>query len=326
MVDLRHLRYFVTTAELLNFTHAAEKLLVTQPTLSESIRELEADLGTELFIRSTRRVRLSWPGEILLGESRRILRLIDDAIRLTREAADADAVTLRLGVIEEQDPGILSRALARCRYLLPRFQTVVYVLPTVLQLRALEHNQIDLAIVIGPVAMAGITCELLWSEPLVAALPRGHSMERRSNVTVTELRDEVLVLPDRAVSPGYHDLLIELCRANGFDPKCTEQTFHFEIGLSEVASGLGIAFVPGSIDVTRQPDITAVPLIDGAAVVPVMAARRSDDASSALLAFIAALRSSRLSMAPDASRVSPTASPSSSSVQPASGQKRGRRR
>ena len=192
MIDLRHLRYFAMTAEELNFTHAAEKLRVTQPTLSASIRELETEVGTELFIRSTRHVSLSWPGAILLGETRRILRLVDEAVQLAREAADADAVTLRVGVIENQEPGILSTALARCRHLLPGLRPIIHVLPTALQLRALQQYRIDLAIVVGPAAIENITVNLLWLEPLVAVVARGHALARPASATVADFRDEVL--------------------------------------------------------------------------------------------------------------------------------------
>jgi DNA-binding transcriptional LysR family regulator len=301
MIDLRHLRYFQTTAELLNFTHAADKLCVTQPTLSESIRELEIELGTELFIRSTRRVSLSWPGEVLLSETRRILRLVDDAVRLTREAAAADAVTLRLGVIDDRDPGVLSRALARCRNLLPGLHATVHVLPTALQLQALQRKQLDLGIVVGPVEATGIAAEHLWSEPLVAVVPRSHPLARRSSVAVAEFREDVFVLPDPAANPGYYNHVLDLCRANGFEPKAGEQSAHFMTRLNQVALGCGAAFVPASCDVTQWPDIAVVPLTDPSASVPVMAVWRVDDGSSALLSVVALLKSSRLPVAADAS-------------------------
>lgn len=320
MIDLRHLRYFVTTAEMLNFTHAAEKLLVTQPTLSESIRELETELGTELFIRSTRHVSLSWPGMILLDETRRILRLIDNAVRLTREAADTDAVTLRVGVIEDQEPGILSKALARCRLLLPGMRPVIHVLPTALQLRALQSERLDLGIVIAPIEADGITMDLLWSEPLVLAMSRDHGLARQASTSIAGLSGEALILPDASVSPGYHGRILELCRAHGFAPKAVEHTFHIDMWLTQVAAGFGIALIPASIDTTRWPGIAVVPLTDAEATAPVMAAWRTENSSSALLAFVAALKSSRL-VSPSVSGSSVGRSRSTPSGRPASGRK-----
>ena len=300
MIDLRHLRYFQTTAELLNFTHAAEKLHVTQPTLSESIRELEIELGTELFVRSTRRVSLSWPGEVLLSETRRILRLVDDAVRMTRDAAAADAVMLRVGVIDDRDPGVLSRALARCRNLLPGLRATVHVLPTALQLQALQRKQLDVGIVVGPVEAAGIASELLWSEPLVAIVPRSHPLARRASVAVAEFRDDVFVLPHPAASPGYYNHVLDLCRTNGFEPKAGDWSAHFMTRLNQVALGCGVAFVPAACDVTQWPDIAAVPLTDANVSLPVMAVWCVDNVSQALPSVVALLKSSRLPAAADA--------------------------
>ena len=318
-IQMRHLRYFQTTAELLNFTLAAEKLCVTQPTLSESIRELEIELGTELFVRSTRRVSLSWPGEVLLSETRRILRLIDDAVRMTREAAAADAVTLRVGVIDDRDPGVLSRALARCRNLLPGLRATVHVLPTALQLQALQRKQLDLGIVVGPVEAAGIAAEHLWSEPLVAIVARSHPLARRSSVAIAEFRDDVFVLPHPAASPGYYNLVLDLCRANGFEPKAGGRSAHFMTRLNQVALGCGVAFVPAACDVTQWPDIVAVPLTDGNVSLTVMAVWRVDDVSSALLSVVALLKSSRLPVAADAACASAERARPPRAVSPQSG-------
>lgn len=300
-MDLRHLRHFEATAEALSFSRAAETLHITQPALSESIRELEAELGTELFIRSTRHVSLTWPGKILLDEAKRILRITDQAVGLTRAAAIGDAGTLRVGVMEDRQPGIVSKALARSRHLLPELRLIIHVLPTAVQLRALAGNHIDCALVIGPVSAEGIAVEFLWSEALIAAVPRDHELAQRLSMTLSALRNEVLILPDVAVSPGYHDKLIELCRGRGFEPLCSERAFHLETWLSLVGSGFGIALVPASVDTTRHPHVATVRVIDSDATIPIMAAWREGDTSPALLAFIAALKSSRLASASPAS-------------------------
>ncbi len=318
-MDLRHLRHFEATAEELSFSRAAENLHITQPALSESIRELEAQLGTELFIRSTRHVSLTWPGKILLDEARRILRITDHAVRLTREAAAGDAGRLRVGVIEDHQPGIVSKALARSRHLLPELRLIVHVLPTAVQLRALAANHIDCALLIGPVSADRIVVELLWSERLVAALPRDHALAGQPSMALSALRNEVLILPDLAVSPGYHGKLIELCRTQGFEPLCSERAFHLETWLDLVESGFGIALIPASVDTTRHAHVATVRLSDSDATIPIMAAWREGDALPALPTFVAALKSSSLASAP----LSPALADShrsSSGAPPASGQ------
>lgn len=297
-VDLRHLRHFEATAEALSFSRAAESLHITQPALSESIRELEAELGTELLLRSTRHVSLTWAGKVLLDEARRILRITDQAVRLTREAGVGDAGTLRVGVMEDRQPGIVSKALARSRHLLPELRLIIHVLPTAVQLRALAAHHIDFALVIGPVSAEGIALEFLWSEALIAAVPRDHELAQRPSMTLSALRHEVLIPPDVAVSPGYHAKLIDLCRARGFEPLCSERAFHLETWLSLVGSGFGIALIPASVDTTRHEQVATVRVIDSDATIPIMAAWREGDPSPALPAFVAALKSSRLISGP----------------------------
>jgi DNA-binding transcriptional LysR family regulator len=311
-VDLRQLRYFVAIAEELSFRQAAEKLLITQPALSESIHELEIELGAELFARSGRRVSLTWPGVVLLDEARRILRITEDALRLTREVAAAGASALRVGVVEGHQPGLMSKALARARHLLPELRLTLYVLPTAVQLRALAADHIDVGLVVGSVAVDGVAVELLWWERLVAAMPRGHALAGHSGVTLSELRDLVFVPPDPTISPGYHERLVELCRGRGFEPRHAGSAFHLETWLNLVGSGFGIGLIPASVDTTRHPDIAAVTVTDADATIPIMAAWRTADPPPALSAFLAALKSSRPAAEPSShafARGSPPPSP-----------------
>jgi DNA-binding transcriptional LysR family regulator len=204
--------------------------------------------------------------------------------------------------------------------LLPELRLIVHVLPTAVQLRALAANHIDFALVIGPVSAEGIMVELLWSEALVVALPRDHALVRQPSMALSALRNEIFILPDLAVSPGYHGKLIELCRARGFEPLCSERAFHLETWLSLVESGFGIALIPASVDTTRHAHVATVRLVDSDATIPIMAAWREGDALPALPAFVAVLKSSRRAsppLSPAPSRESPA---SSSGAPPASGQ------
>ena len=102
-MDFRTLQYFVTVAEELNFTRAAEKLQMSQPPLSNSIRQLEEDLGTQLFIRGKRRLTLTEAGELLLRRSRQILRL-SDKTRLDLQSLGS-TLTGQIGVVKLDESG-----------------------------------------------------------------------------------------------------------------------------------------------------------------------------------------------------------------------------
>ena len=83
-MELRHLRYFICVAEEKSFSAASRKLLISQPSISQQIKDLESRVGTELFVRTKRRVELSGAGEAFLPEAREILRKCDDACNLAR--------------------------------------------------------------------------------------------------------------------------------------------------------------------------------------------------------------------------------------------------
>lgn len=97
-MELRHLRYFVVVAEELHFARAAERLHIEQSPLSRAIKDLEYDLGLQLFERTTRNTRLTWPGEVFLNEARRILSAVKQATETARAAANGYRGILRIAV------------------------------------------------------------------------------------------------------------------------------------------------------------------------------------------------------------------------------------
>jgi DNA-binding transcriptional LysR family regulator len=112
-MELRHLRYFVAVAEELHFRHAAERLHVAQPAVSEQIRKLEAEIGVRLLDRDQRSVALTPAGAAMLEEARRVLRLADDAQRAAREAHEGMLGSVRLGYVPDALPAAVPRRLRR---------------------------------------------------------------------------------------------------------------------------------------------------------------------------------------------------------------------
>ncbi|MFD4508281.1 LysR family transcriptional regulator [Streptomyces sp. NPDC058457] len=118
-VELRHLRYFVAVAEAGTFTHAAERMYVAQPTLSQQIRRLEEFVGTPLLQRRRDGVRLTEAGAVLLAESRAVLSLVDHGVSRTRQAAGLDRSRLRFVVQPQLPPALAAETVARLRSAAP---------------------------------------------------------------------------------------------------------------------------------------------------------------------------------------------------------------
>lgn len=114
-MELRHLRYFIALGEELSFRRAAERLHVDQSPVSRAIQDLEYDLGVQLFARTTRNTRLTWAGEVFLGEARRVLTALEQAKRSGKAAGAGSRGSLRTAVSDGTATPRLAELLARCR-------------------------------------------------------------------------------------------------------------------------------------------------------------------------------------------------------------------
>lgn len=181
-MELRALRYFVTVAEELHFGRAAERLHVVQPAVSRQIARFERELGTTLLDRSPRHVRLTPAGERVLGAARDALAAADRV----RAVAGQPGTTLRIGTA----PGLAMRleraieVLARDR---PGLETILLDLPPAARLDAVREGRLDVALVRGACAVAGLTVLTRWAEPLHAVIADNHPLAGRETVTLPEL-------------------------------------------------------------------------------------------------------------------------------------------
>ncbi|RJO68410.1 LysR family transcriptional regulator [Nocardia panacis] len=149
-MELRQLRYFVVLAEELHFRRAAEKLFISTPTLSQQIKGLEREMGGPLLIREPR-VRLTAAGAVLLRTGREILRATESAIRETRREAGSPAPVLRFGFPNGVPPWLLARIGELLAARLPGARMVLFAGTTADQLRLLDADEVDLALVRDPV-------------------------------------------------------------------------------------------------------------------------------------------------------------------------------
>jgi DNA-binding transcriptional LysR family regulator len=215
--DLRLLRYFVTVAEELHFTRAADRLHIAQQPLSAAIRRLETDLGVELFHRTTRRVELTEAGQALLEPARGALRAADDALAAAR-AGRVVAGDLRLGLSSGARYGLesLFAALAE-RY--PALHLHTRQDSAVPLIEDVRHGRLDLAVTFGAHVPDDLEHQRLKDEPVVLAVAATHALADRRTVALAELRDETFALDVPGDNPDYDHAVIEACRRSGFEPR-----------------------------------------------------------------------------------------------------------
>ncbi len=283
-VELRHLRYFVAVAEELSFTRAAERLHMAQPPLSTQMRALERALGVELFDRSRRAIALTAAGELLLGEARRLLVQVDQALAATTRAGTGEVGRLTVGFVPVGLGRAAARPLRSFRGRHPGVELFLRELPPDDLVAGLHAGALDLGGALPARDGAGARRADDRREPLVAALPEGHRLasarprvapaaargaaapartRRSSPLRLSSLRAEPFVLPARHHMPGLHARVMESCRRAGFEPRAVQDdVWLLQTVLGLVAAGLGVALVPASVEKLGRAGVAFRPLRD----------------------------------------------------------------
>jgi DNA-binding transcriptional LysR family regulator len=286
-MELRQLRYFVAVAEELHFRRAAARLHISQPPLSQQIRQLEEELGAQLLIRNRRRVELTPAGEAFLHDARAILSELDGAVSTARRIASGQAGRLRINFVGSALLSIIPAAVQAFRRDRPGVEVEMRERATAEQLRALRAGTIDLGFVRPPVEdLDGLWPELVLREPTVAALPADHPLTRVRRLSIAGLAGEPLVLFPRSQAAGFHDLLIATLAASGQTPRVVQYAPEMTTIVGLVAAGLGVSLVPASVERLALGGVSyrAVP---GAPVSELMAvSRQSSDEAPLVGAFI----------------------------------------
>lgn len=245
-MELRHLRYFVALAEELNFTRAAQRLHVSQPPLSLQISQLEAELGAQLFTRTSRRVELTLEGHSFLADARAVLERMEQARERVGAISRGEAGRIDVGLSGSHFLGPFPQALARYRQSRPGVAVVLHEIQPSQQIAALREKHIDVGISRTAVNDDALHSTLLWPDAVMAALPPGHVLAARKQLALADLHREGFVMLRRE-SSAHAEHLYQCCVQAGFAPQVVQSTVELPAVLSLVAAGLGVALVPSSM-------------------------------------------------------------------------------
>ncbi|MCF2529946.1 LysR family transcriptional regulator [Yinghuangia soli] len=260
-VHLRDLRYFVATAEELNFTRAAERLFVSQPALSKQIRQLEDHLRVRLFDRDKRSVALTAPGEALLPAARELLRSWDEAQRAVADAAAAEAAVLTVGLSTSVGRGLLPRARERFAERRPQWTLKLRQIDWDDATAGLAGGGVDVALLWLPFAgQESLRVQVLATEPRWVAMRADHRLAHRSEVAFGELLDEpFLALP--ATAGPLRDFWLALDHRGGRAPRIGATVANADEAFTAVEEGSGIVLLAeGNAAIYRRPGIAAMPV------------------------------------------------------------------
>jgi DNA-binding transcriptional LysR family regulator len=252
-MELRHLTYFIAVAEEMHFGRAAKRLHISQPPLSQQIRQLEEEIGVRLFNRTKRRVEITPAGMVFLVEARRIMTMSKDAVRRTIRADKGEIGRLAMGFIGSANYSVLPQMV---REFCKQFQNIELSLTemsTSDQLKALVDGTIHVGFLRAPegIKEKGLTIEPVFREPIMVALPRNHHLKRELSLTLRQLAKDSFIMVPRQIGPGFFDHVIVLCQKEGFSPNIVLEASQYHTVIGLVAAGLGIAVIPGSMQRSR---------------------------------------------------------------------------
>ncbi|MGX7707385.1 LysR substrate-binding domain-containing protein [Methylobacterium sp. Gmos1] len=269
-MELRHLRYFAAVADSLSFTAAAERLGISQPPLSQQIRDLEAELGTPLLWRTSRSVALTPAGTAFLARARRILAEVEEACTEARAVGAGRTGTFDIGLTGSILAGPLGGLIRRFNERYPDVLVRLHEMPPGEQPAALHARRTDLCFLRAPPDDPALRVVRAWPEAVGVALPAGHPLAARAALALSDLAGEPFVslrLRDSRFAAHLH----EACLAAGFVPGIVQQVVESASLVNLVAAGLGIALVPDSVGALKRPDVAYRPLTGPAPVADVCA-------------------------------------------------------
>lgn len=273
------MRYAVAVAEELHFGRAAERLLVAQPSLSRQVRDLERDLGVELFARTSRQVQLTPAGRAFVEAARRTIAAAETSRDAAVDAAAGVRGSVTLGFVASAAIQILPDLVRRHRGLRPEVRLTLREMTTEEQMTALHEGAIDVGLSRDLEDQDGIEVSTLFREPLLAVVPTSHPLQHRRTIGIADLAGtEFVTLPCERV-PRAWDRLVVLAHTGGLRLRFAQEANQFATLLALVAAEVGVAVVPASVRALRQDGVHYLRLRDEGAWSDVCTSVRAGEAN-----------------------------------------------
>ena len=294
MLSYRQLEHFVTVAQELHFSRAADKLGVAQSAVSVQVQQLEQQLGVRLLQRNKRKpITLTDAGELLYDEAVAVLRHMERAQQIGQLAAQGMSGHVKLGYISSAvTSGMLARVLTQFRPGHEQVHMQVLAMETPRQLQALQQGEIDAGLVRPRRRYPeGVKAVIVHSEPFMVAMAETHPLARHESISVADLRGQTFIAPQFInESEGFAEVLARLADAAGFSAREAYRVNDFVTATSLAAAGYGVVVLPESNRLLNQPGVIFRPLRGFKETVQMALAYRERENSPAVRAFLGVAR------------------------------------
>lgn len=288
--ELRLIRYFVAVAEELHFGRAAARLHVAQPGLSQQIQSLERRLGVKLLERTSRQVRLTPAGSLLLGEGRRLLADTERVVDRVRRTGRGEIGRVTLAAIGSATYDVVPRLLRAHRSRYPDAEVVLREMSTPAQVQALRNGEIDVGLLRVPADTTALVEHTVREDRMAVMLPDTHPLARRRRIPLRALAREPLILFPASPRPSWADTVVAACREAGFEPVVAQEAMESATVVSFVAAGVGIAIVPEGLKVLARPGVAYRLVAPPAPVTRLVAVHRAGELAPTVASFLDVVR------------------------------------
>lgn len=259
-MELRHIRYFIAVAEELNFSRAAARLFIAQPPLSVQIKDLEKDLGVQLFDRTGRGTTLTREGEVFLMEARQICDQVSRARRAVNQAAAGELGRLRVAGVPLAFLDALPIVVPKFRQDNPNIVLDLREASTHESIDALLTGALDVAFVRVGDPVSGLEILPVRTGRFEVAVPTDHRLATATSIDLMELAHEPFVMTARNISPYYYDQTLSALAGAGITPRTVIEASSIQAQLGYVACGMGVSLVPESGTAVHSDRVVLVPL------------------------------------------------------------------
>jgi DNA-binding transcriptional LysR family regulator len=284
-METRELRYFVAVAEELHFARAAARVGIEQSPLSKAISEFERHLGVRLFVRTRRSTRLTYVGETLLPDARRILGQVDQAQRNVKAAASGRRGRLRIAICDGLAHPRIAKLLVQSRAEDPEVEIQIMHSALPVQLSELCSGVLDIAFSLSPRNDQQLKSVPLWKDAAALVMPPDHPLAAQPIVRQIDADTGPLILLGErlaAVTEPVDDWLLSAEQ----QPGSIEYVVSIELLLTLVIAGYGVGLISvAQAETIRRPDLVTRPLSVRGAAITTFLIRRRDESSSVVTRF-----------------------------------------
>ena len=259
-MELRHLRYFITVAEELSFSKAALKLHTAQPSLSQQIKDLEDDIGVQLFHRTKRKVELTEEGLVFLEQARLTLTQADKAITMARQVAAAKVQYLKIGFVPSAEIRIFPYILPRLRVKLPKLQIRTLNLKESDQIAELKKGDLDIIFINQEFQNEVFASQLILKEPLVFMLPKQHPLAQLTEIPVEQLNGLAITVLSQKLSQPLFDTITQYIEQRQIQFQTISEANSIAESIQTVHSGQSCAILPSYMQALATDQMVIHPL------------------------------------------------------------------